>query len=314
MRLILFPSCPVYRRPLFTSFLLLLGLTLATPLRSFAMNMPAEITFGFNPAENAEVMETNGKIFSEYMAKKLNVKVKTFIATDYVALIESMRPTKTKLGSTSFGFLPPFSYIKAEGIAGAEVLLKAVRKGQAVFYSAIITSKDKPYKSVQDLKGKTMAWVDVASSSGHIVPKASLMSELHIDPETFFSKQIFAGAHDSLVLAVVNGTVDAGATFAHDPKGLGGSWTQFFKGPEQNKIKVLYVTPAIPGDTLATTSKFSAMYPELVAKVRDILAHMHEDKEGLKIMKELYHVDSFVPSKSSDFDSVRKAAKAVDAL
>lgn len=288
-----------------------LGFTIG---RVAAAEMPSEITFGFNPAENAEVMESNGKIFSDYMSKKLGVKVKTFIATDYVALIESMRPVKDKLGQTNFGFLPPFSFIKAEGIAGAQVMLKAVRKGAAVFYSAIITSKDKPYKTVQDLKGKTMAWVDVASSSGHIIPKAAMKSELKIDPDKFFSKQIFAGAHDSLVLSVVNGTVDAGATFAHDAKGTGGSWSQFFKGPEKDKIKVLYVTPAIPGDTLATTSKFAAKYPELVKKVNDILMHMHEDKEGATILKNLYHVDSFVKADAKDFDSVRKAAREVDAI
>ena len=47
-----------------------------------------EITIGFNPAENADVVESNGKVFSAFYEKHTGARVKTFIATDYTALIE----------------------------------------------------------------------------------------------------------------------------------------------------------------------------------------------------------------------------------
>ncbi len=70
-----------------------------------------EIVMGFNPAENVDVVEMNGKAFSEYYEKKTGYKVKTFIATDYTALIEALRS-----GRIDFAWLPPFSYVKAEKI------------------------------------------------------------------------------------------------------------------------------------------------------------------------------------------------------
>ncbi len=269
-----------------------------------------EIVMGFNPAENVDVVEMNGKAFSEYYEKKTGYKVKTFIATDYTALIEALRS-----GRIDFAWLPPFSYVKAEKIADAKVLLKAVRRGRAAFYSAIITRADKNIKSVQDLKGKNIAWVDPSSTSGHIFPKANLMTKFNIDPDEYFGKQIFAGSHDSLVLAVLNGTVDAGATFANDPEGKNGSWHLFLKKAEdQGKIRVLYVTDPITGDTMTTTNKFYTKNKALVEKTKQMLVEMGKDEKGKKILKALYRMDSMVPATSEDYEPVRAAARVLNVM
>ena len=267
-----------------------------------------KITMGFNPAENAETTEMNGKLFAEYFKQKTGMEVKTFIATDYTALIEALRS-----GRIDFAWLPPFSYVKAEEVAGAEVLLKAVRKGRAVFYSAVITRSDKPFKTIQDLKGKNIAWVDPSSASGHIFPKASLKAKLGIDPDKFFGRQIFAGSHDALVLAVVNGTVDAGATFCNDPEATDGAWTQFLKTDEdKKKIRVLFVTDPITGDTMATSKKFRAAHKDIVDKTVALLVSMGKEEQGKKILSALYRIDSMVPAKSEEYEAVRKAARFID--
>jgi phosphonate transport system substrate-binding protein len=197
--------------------------------------------------------------------------------------------------------------VQAEKIADAKVLLKSVRRGQAVFYSAIITAKG--YKSLDELKGKTIAWTDPSSSSGHIVPKSSLM-DLNIDPDTYFSKQVFAGGHDALVLAVANGTVDAGATFCNGAHGEDGAWNQFLKDPEQlKKINILHVSKPIPGDTLSTTAKFQAAHPDVVEKFVKIMAELGSNPEGKKILHDLYRIESMVPAKSEDYEPLRVAMR-----
>lgn len=267
------------------------------------------IVMGFNPAENAEVVETNGKLFADYYKAKTGLDVKTFIATDYTALIEALRS-----GQVDFAFLPPFSYVKAEQVAGAKVMLKSVRKGSPFYYAAIITRKDKGFKTIHDLKGKNVAWVDPSSSAGHIFPKAGLIEKLKIDPETFFKRQVFAGSHDALVLAVVNGTVDAGATFSNDAKGSSGAWTQFLKEGERDKIQVLFVTEPITGDTMAASKKISQTHPELVKKTASVLTEMGKTEEGKKILYALYRIDSMVPSTPAEYEPVRKAARILDIM
>ena len=267
-----------------------------------------EVIMGFNPAENVDAVEANGKAFSDFYEKKTGLKVKTFIASDYTALIEAMRA-----GRIDFAWLPPFSFIKAEQLADAKVLLKAVRKGRASYYSCIISRSDKGIKKITDLKGKNMAWVDPSSTTGHIFPKANLMSKFKIaDPDKFFGRQIFAGSHDSLVLAVYNGTVDAGATFCNDPKGEDGAWHQFLKTPEeQKKITVVYVSDPITGDTMATTNKFYKENSAIVDEMTKTLIGMGKNEEGKKILHDLYRMDSLIPAKSADYQPVRDAAKVL---
>ncbi len=288
--------------------LLLLAVLLLLPAHSlFAAAEKKLITIGFNPAENADVIETNGKLFSEYYKKATGLDVKTFIATDYTALIEALRS-----GRIDFAFLPPFSLVKAEEIANAQVLMKSVRKGQAFFYSGIIVRSDKGFNKIEDLKGKNIAWVDPASSSGFIVPKASLITKKKIDPDTFFGRQVYAGSHDALVLAVLNGTVDAGATFVNDKAGTDGAWTQFLKGDEAKKIKMIYLTDPIPGDTMATTKKFATEHKDIVDKTVKILAGMGKNDEGKAILKALYRIDSMIVATSKEYQPLRDAAKVID--
>ncbi len=260
------------------------------------------LTIGFNPAESADVVEANATVLSKILKEKAGVELKTFVASDFGALIEAMRA-----GRVDIGFLPPFSYVLAEKVANAKVLLKAVRNGHAHFYGAIITAKD--YKKLEDLKGKTIAWTDPSSSSGHIVPKYELL-ERGIDPDKFFSKQVFAGGHDALVLAVANKTVDAGATFVNDPSGKDSAWQLFLKDPAQvAQIRMLMITKPIPGDTMCTTQKFYAANTKLVDKITKIMLDLGKTPEGSKVLRELYRIDSMVVAKPEDYDSLRAAAR-----
>ena len=277
------------------------------PIRAEGKEKRTEILMGFNPAENVDVVEMNAKAFSKYYEERTGLSVKTFIATDYTALVEALRS-----GKVDFAWLAPFSFVKAEEIADAKVLLKSVRHGRASFFSAIIVRSDSNIKTVADLKGRTIAWVDPSSTSGHIFPKASIMSKYKVDPDDFFKRQVFAGSHDALVLAVLNGTVDAGATFSNDQKGENGSWHLFLKTPEdKKKIRVVHVSDPITGDTVTTTNKFYKENRELVEKTKKILLEMKKTKEGKKILRDLYRIDSLVPAESKDYEAVRQAAKVL---
>lgn len=268
------------------------------------------ITFGFNPSENVDVVNVNGQAFSNFYKEKTGYKVKNFIATDYTALIEALRS-----GRIDFAWLPSFSFVKAEQKANAEILMKAVRKGRAVYFCAIITHADSGIKKIEDLRGKNIAWVDPSSTSGYIFPKAHLISKYKIDPDKFFAKQVFAGGHDSAVLAVLNRTVHATATFANDPEGKTGAWHTFLKTPDKKKqIRVLDVTKPIPGDTMATSKKFRQENPQVVADMVHILGNMSKSPRGRKILKKLYRIDSMIPATSEDYEPVREAARALNVL
>lgn len=264
-----------------------------------------ELTFGYNPSENNEVAENNGKRFSAYFKEKLGINVKTFIAADYTSLVEAMRS-----GKLDFAWMPPFSFVKAEEIAGAVPLMKSVYRGRAVIYSGIIVRRDRKFAGVEDLKGKNIAWVDPSSATGHIFPKASLIKNKKIDPDKFFGKQVFAGGHDAVVLAVLNGTVDAGATYMVTPDGVEGSWYHYLKSKaDMEKFRVIFASDPIPSDLVTTTKKMLRDHKPTVDALVKVLGEMAKDPVGGKLLKDLYKVDALIPADTKDYEPVREAAR-----
>jgi phosphonate transport system substrate-binding protein len=259
---------------------------------------------GFVPSENAQTVTVNAKKLTDLLTSQTGVKLKSYVSSDYTGLIEAM-----KGGHVQFAWLGPFGLVLAEKQAGAKVLLKCVRFGRSTFYSAIIVRTDSPYKNIKDLKGKTIGWADPASSSGYIVPKASLIND-GIDPDRFFGRQIFTGGHDTVVLGVINKSIDAGATFTNEPDAQTGAWTMLAAmRPEYKKmIRAVYVTKPIPNDVVATTDKFYADHKDVVDKVTAALEKLHETTEGRKSLDEIYKIEKLIPAESAEFESLRKAA------
>ncbi len=289
---------------LLQTFLIFL-LLFASP--ALAAKSRTRITIGYNLAEKSALIEANGKRLSDYVKKKTGLEVKTFVANNYGALVDAL-----KRGKVDFAFLPPFSYVRAEEIADAKLLLKAVRKGQDVYYSAIIVHSDSGIQSLEDLKGKSIAWVDKSSATGYLIPKDEMIRKKKLEPDSFLGKQVFFKTHDALVLAVLQKEVDAGATWLNDTKGKDGAWHRTLRKPDDlTKIRLIHTSDPIPGDALTTTNRLWKAEKIMVEKVTKVLQRMGEALDGQQILRDLYGIDKMVPASAKDFDPVRSAAKNV---
>ena len=167
-----------------------------------------DLVMGLIPAENNEEMIKTFEPMRVYMEKKLHMKVKLFTATDYAGVIEAMK--KKRVDVAWFG---PLSYYLAEMEAGVEAFAVGIRQGSDshTYKSLIITPCDSGYKSIMDLKGKNVAFVDPASTSGGLMPSYMVKKATGQMPQEFFGKFTYAGSHDAAELAVKNKTVDAAA-------------------------------------------------------------------------------------------------------
>jgi phosphonate transport system substrate-binding protein len=272
-----------------------------------ALKARKAIVIGFNLAEKGDLVEANGKRLSDYVKKKIGLEVNTLVAKDYASLVEML-----KAGKLDFAFFPPFSLVKAEEKAGAHLLLKAVRRGRDVSYGAIIVRADSSILKLEDLEGKKIGWVDAQSATGYLIPKADLIRNLKVKPDTYLGKQTFLKTHDELVKAVLDGRVDAGATWVNDPQGKSGAWHRHVKNAEQSaQIRMIHVTSPLPGDALATTGKLWKQENAMVQQVTKVLQRMGEGLDGRQILRDLYGIDKMVPALPKDFDFVRASAKIV---
>lgn len=170
--------------------------------------MARDIVMGLIPAENNEEMIEAFEPMRAQLEKKLGQKVKVFTATDYAGVIEAMK--KKRVDIAWFG---PLSYYLAEQEANAEAFAVGVRKGSNshTYKTVFVTPCNSGIKSIKDMKGKSVAFVDPASTSGGLMPAYMIKKETGMMPEKFFGKFTYAGSHDAAQLAVKNKIVDIAA-------------------------------------------------------------------------------------------------------
>jgi phosphonate transport system substrate-binding protein len=168
-----------------------------------------DLVMGLIPAEDNEEMVKTFEPMRAYLEDKLGQKVKVFTATDYAGVIEGMK--KKRVDIAWFG---PLSYYLAEMEAGAEPFAVGIREGTSSpsYKGIFVASCGNGIRSIDDLKGKNVAFVDPASTSGGLVPSYMVKKATGRMPQDFFGKFIYAGSHDASMLAVKNKTVDAGAS------------------------------------------------------------------------------------------------------
>lgn len=168
-----------------------------------------ELVFAVIPAENASGIVDRYGPFMEYLSRQLGTKVTLRVANDYAAVIEGLRAGNVHIGSMS-----PASFSRAllTGVQATAFVIDVNSDGSKGYYSVFYVKADSPYKTVQDLKGKTLGLVDPNSTSGYNMPMFALNKQ-GINAEQFFSKMLVTGSHENAVLALQQGTVQVAANW-----------------------------------------------------------------------------------------------------
>lgn len=159
------------------------------------------------PAENASGTTDRYAPLTAYLSKTIGVPVKLRVANDYAAVIEGQRA-----GNIQIAFYGPASFARAvmTGVKAEPIVNQKHDNGASGYYSVIYVRADSPYKTIEDLKGKSLALVDPNSTSGNQAPRFFLHKAGH-PVDALFAKTVYAGSHENAVLALVQGTVDAAA-------------------------------------------------------------------------------------------------------
>ena len=251
----------------------------------------------FVPSGDAQVIVKGGQEVAELLQKETGLHFKTSVATSYAAVIEAMGA-----GKVDIGWLATFSYVLAKDKYDVELLLVVQRFGSPFYRGQIMVRADSGINSLDNLQGKRFAFVDPAATSGHLYPKTLLLSK-GLDPKTFFSKTIFAGSHNAVVLSIYKGEVDGGAAYDGSRAAVAKSYPDVFE-----KIKVLAYTKEIPNDTVSVRKEL----PEgLKVKLRDGLKKISDSPKGSKVLKRLYGISGLMDLDGL-FDPVREAGRLLD--
>lgn len=255
-----------------------------------------DLVIGLLPAENNEEMVKRFEPMRAYLEKKLGERVKVFTATDYAGVIEAMR--RKRVDVAWFG---PMSYLLAEQEAGAEAFAVGIRAGtnSPTYKSIIVARCGNGIRSLKDLKGRSVAFVDPASTSGGLVPTWMIKKETGVMPQEYFGKFTYAGSHDAAEMAVKNGTVDAAAdsdiTYERMlAKGL----------ISRDTHCIVAESPPLPGPPLAWRADLPA---DLKQRISEAVLNAHHETE----ISAYVNASRYVAAKPADFDSVRAMVRTL---
>jgi phosphonate transport system substrate-binding protein len=265
------------------------------------------ITMAFVPSSDSQKVLASGQPLADQLKAVTNLSFSVSVPTSYTTVIEAMGANQVDVG-----WLAPFAYVLAHDKNGAQVILASLRQGSKTYRSQIIVRADSGITSLEQLRGKKFAFVDPASASGFLFPNA-LLAQMGIDYKTFFSDTTFAGGHDKVVIAVYNKQVDGGATFGNNvdngPPTDARTLVQSTLSDVMQVVRPIAQTDPIPNDTVSVRS---GLDDNLVQLIKNGLLYIQSTPEGQKTLRDLYQIDGLGAAQDSDYDSVRKAAQALN--
>jgi phosphonate transport system substrate-binding protein len=262
---------------------------------------PTSLHLVLTPSQKPTDLLAAGEDFGRVLGRLVGMPVKVTVASDYAAVVEALRNRTADLA-----FTHPGGYVLASREAKATIVAKNLWHGKSTFTSRIFVRKDGGVRQLEELRGKTIAFVDPTSSSGYIYPMALLIQRGLVknrDPKSFFRDVVFAGGHDAAMRALVNGHVDAIASFDLARE-------QYLKDPaERERIVFIAETPPIPEAGIAARD---GLDPPTLARVRAALLSIRGPAHA-DLLKRLYDIDGFEPADDREYDPVRAAFELVGA-
>ena len=251
----------------------------------------AAVNVGMVPDAGAtQVSITEKAPLKAYLEQKLGRPVNLVIPTNYNATVEALGN-----GSLDFAYLGGLTYIKAH--ARYNVVPLVQRSSDLQFRSFFITSSHSSIHSLADLKGKTFAFGDINSTSGHLMPYLE-MRQAGIDPNNSL-KFRYTGSHPATAKAVESGAVDAGAL---DESVYTSMVAEGKLDP--NKVRVFYMSKPFVDYVWAARKDVDPATQEKFAQAFTDLKE-HQDDEILKILRG----KDFVRANNEEYTVLRLVAE-----
>ena len=271
-----------------------------------------EFNIGLLGGENAQDRMNSNECLRAYAEEELGVPVKLFAPADYDGVIQGL------LGGTiDMAWLGASGYAKiylTDPDAVEVKLVKANLDGSYTYHSFGIARKDSGITSLADAKGKVFGFGDPNSTSGYLIPSVEIPAEIGAEMEEFFGEVRFTGGHEQTIVAVANGDIEAGVTWADGQ----GNWEDGFNSGalrkasdaglvDMNEMVMIWKSKPIPeGPVVVRKDLPEDVKAKMVALVEGLHAKDQECAYGVAAGE----TSGFVPITHDYYDSIIAVRKA----
>ncbi len=271
---------------------------LLIPLLALAQAPQKEILIGLIPEMNVFKQIERFKPLAEYLSEKTGVTVKLTILSRYGNIID--RFASANMDGAFFGSFTGALAIQKLGVVP---LARPVNlDNTSTYHGHIFVRKDSNIKSVNDMKGKKMAFVEKATTAGYIFPLAYLKKSGVSDIDEFFSEYYFTGSHDASVHAVLEMDADVGAA-----KNTIYDRVRKDQPRVNTEIVILAESPKVPSNGLCVRKDLAT---GIKKKLKDVLLNIDKSPEGRAVLEKfgaIKFIETTVDDYKPVFDLVEKA-------
>jgi phosphonate transport system substrate-binding protein len=178
--------------------------------RAWAAQVP-QIRIGLLGGENESDRLGRYEAYRALLEQTFQVPVRLFPAADYAGVMQAFGARQIEgagMGASAYAG----AWLDTNG--GVEPLWVARESDGGISYIAVMVVRaDSGITSLEQMRGKSLAWADANSTSGYLVPRSELRSA-GLDINSYFSRTGFGGGHEQAVVAVLQRQYDAAVTWA----------------------------------------------------------------------------------------------------
>ncbi|MCB4455643.1 phosphate/phosphite/phosphonate ABC transporter substrate-binding protein [Leisingera sp. McT4-56] len=249
--------------------------------------------------------------FAEYLAAQLQDEGITAgevrIARNIAHMAELLRSGEVDVFVDS-----PLVSLAVRAKCGSRLVARRWKKGVAEYRSVVFVRRDSGIQSLEDLKGRVIAFEEAFSSSGYILPRHTIatqgvqlaaMSGPRAARPAEATGYVFSGDDENTIEWVLRGLVDAGAMSLNGLKKRAGD--------DIGSLDVLVQTENIPRHVVSLSPGTS---DEFTAAVQAVLISMDQNDEGRWILENFERTTKFDAIPDQTLDMLEEFEEPVTAL
>jgi phosphonate transport system substrate-binding protein len=273
-------------------FLLMVGCR-QEPTPTETQTQPAvhPLKIGIIPEQDIFSQKKRYEPLMAYLSKQLGIPIEISILPHYENLIKNFN--ELGLDGAFFGSLT--AVLAINNLAVEPLVRPQYPDGASTYYGVVFVRKGSGIHTAQDMKGKRMVFVDMATTAGYLLPLNYFKSLGINDYQTWFRGYYFSGTHTDAILDVLNGVADVGAAKSSIFELLAAN-----DGRVKRELEIIATSPRVPTTTLAVRHDLAN---DLKQALKRYLLEMHQVPEGRAVLNRL-SIAKFIETTAADFQPV----------
>lgn len=253
----------------------------------------APVTLGFAPTFEESLLVRELEPLRRYLERRMRRPIRVEVAKSYDDLAR-----RVTSGEIAFASLPAYLFLRA---SAAEPRLEPLAleqfDGSSGNDGVLLVLESSGIDSIAELAGKRLCYSDPHSTTGYMLPRASLVTA-GLNPDADLAERRFSGNHLQALLDLNAGRCDAAGTYN------GAYLSADRAGVPVARMRVLAITGHAPHDAVCAGP--AASREDRAALREALLAFSPPEHLGQPLLGKILRVSGFRKSDAADYADLRR--------